>query len=59
MSVFNVIVCILAIFGMADVLAAIIVIAVLTRKGDDPHDDRHREEDEEQMEYLRRWREGR
>ena len=48
---------ILAIIGMAAILCAIILFVLLTRNGDVQDDDRHRQEDEEQMEYLRKWRE--
>ena len=48
---------ILAIIGMAAILCAIILFVLLARDGDVPDDDRHRQEDEEQMEYLRKWRE--
>ena len=48
---------ILAIIGMAAILFAIILFVLLARNGDVPDDDRHRQEDEEQMEYLRKWRE--
>ena len=43
---------ILAIIGMAAILCAIILFVLLAREGDVPDDDRHRQEDEEQMEYL-------
>ena len=48
---------ILAIIGIAAILCAIILFVLLARDGDVPDDDRHRQEDEEQMEYLRKWRE--
>ena len=48
---------ILAIIGMAAILCAIVLFVLLARDGDVPDDDRHRQEDEEQMEYLRKWRE--
>lgn len=48
---------ILAIIGMASILCAIITFVILTRNGDVPDDERHRLEDEEQAEYLRKWRE--
>jgi len=48
---------ILAIIGMAAILCAVITFVLLARSGDVPDDDRHRLEDEEQMEYLRKWRE--
>lgn len=47
---------ILAIIGVAAILCAVITFVLLTRNGDVPDDDRHRLEDEEQMEYLRKWR---
>lgn len=47
---------ILAIIGMASILCAIITFVILTRNGDVPDDERHRLEDEEQAEYLRKWR---
>lgn len=48
---------ILAIIGMASVACAVITFVLLARSGDVPDDDRHRLEDKEQMEYLKRWRE--
>ena len=48
---------ILAIIGMAAVLCAIILFVLLARNGDVPDDERHREEDEEQLEWIRKWRE--
>ena len=48
---------ILAIIGIAAILIAIILFVLLTRNGDVQDYDRHRQEDEEQMEYLRKWRE--
>lgn len=48
---------ILAIIGMAAILCAVITFVLLARNGDVPDDERHRLEDEEQMEYLRKWRE--
>lgn len=54
---FNYLVGILAIVGMAAILCAIITFVLLARSGDVPDDDRHREEDEEQLEWIRKWRE--
>lgn len=48
---------ILAIIGMAAILCAIILFVLLARNGDVPDDERHREEDEEQLEWIRKWRE--
>lgn len=48
---------ILAIIGMAAILCAIILLVLLARNGDVPDDERHREEDEEQLEWIRKWRE--
>ena len=48
---------ILAIIGLAAILCAIITFVLLTRNGDVPDDERHREEDEEQLEWIRKWRE--
>lgn len=48
---------ILAIIGIAAILCAIILFVLLARNGDVPDDDRHREEDEEQLEWIRKWRE--
>ena len=49
---------ILAIIGVAAIVCAVITFVLLARSGDVPDDDRHRLEDEEQMEYLRKWREA-
>lgn len=48
---------ILAIVGMAAILCAVITFVLLARSGDVPDDERHKLEDEEQAEYLRKWRE--
>lgn len=48
---------ILAIIGLAAILCAIITFVLLARSGDVPDDERHREEDEEQLEWIRKWRE--
>ena len=48
---------ILAIIGMASVACAVILVWALARHGTEPDDEWHRLEDEEQMEYLRKWRE--
>lgn len=48
---------ILAIIGLAAILCAVITFVLLARSGDVPDDDRHREEDEEQLEWIRKWRE--
>lgn len=48
---------ILAIIGMAAILCAVITFVLLARSCDVPDDDRHREEDEEQLEWIRKWRE--
>lgn len=56
LQVWHIIVCILAIIGMASVACCIIVAWMLARSGESD-DERHRQEDEEQMEYLRKWRE--
>lgn len=56
MSVWNIIVGVLAIIGMASVACCVIVAWMFTRSGE-PDDERHRLEDEEQLEYIRKWRE--
>ncbi len=48
---------ILAIIGMAAILCAVITFVLLARSGDVPDDERHRQEDEEQLEWIRKWRE--
>ena len=48
---------ILAIIGIAAILCAIILFVLLARNGDVPDDERHRQEDEEQLEWIRKWRE--
>ena len=48
---------ILAIIGVAAILCAVITFVLLARSGDVPDDDRHRLEDEEQIEYIKRWKE--
>lgn len=48
---------ILAIIGVAAILCAVITFVLLARSGDVPDDERHREEDEEQLEWIRKWRE--
>ena len=48
---------ILAIIGMAAILCAVITFVLLARSGDVPDDERHRQEDEEQLEWLRKQRE--
>ncbi len=55
---FEFLVVILAIIGVAAILCAVITFVLLARSGDVPDDDRHRLEDEEQAEYLRKWREA-
>ncbi len=48
---------ILAIIGMAAILCAVITFVLLARSGDVPNDERRRQEDEEQLEWIRKWRE--
>lgn len=48
---------ILAIVGLAAIVCAVITFVLLARSGDVPDDERHREEDEEQLEWIRRWNE--
>lgn len=54
---FEFLIAILAIIGVAAILCAVITFVLLTRSGDVPDDERHREEDEEQLEWIRRWNE--
>lgn len=55
--IITIIIGILAIIGMASVACAVILVWALARNGTEPDDEWHRLEDEEQMEYLRKWRE--
>lgn len=55
--IFDCILAILGFLGLAAIMLAIIIIVYLTRNGDVPDDERHREEDEEQLEWIRKWRE--
>ena len=48
---------ILAIIGMAAIACAVILVWTLARHGTEPDDEWHRLEDQEQMEYLQKWRE--
>lgn len=57
-KMFGIIVRVFIIFGLVDMCTAFILIAIMSRRGSDPHDDRHREENEEQIEYLRKRREN-
>lgn len=56
MSIWSIIIGALAVIGMASVTCCVIVVWTLSRKGEDPDDEWHRLEDEEQIEYLRKWR---
>lgn len=56
MNIWNIIICVLAIIGMASVACCIMIAWMFARSGE-PNDERHRMEDEEQLEYLRKWKE--
>lgn len=56
--VINIIIGVLAVLGLGALCCAIMVAMAFARSCDTDEDiDRHRQEDEEQMEYLRKWRE--
>ena len=57
MHVISIIFGILAVIGMASIACCIIIVWMLSHGEEEPYDDRQRMEDEEQMEYLRKWRE--
>ncbi len=55
--IITIIIGILAIIGMASVACAVILFWVVSHGEGRPDDEWHRLEDEEQVEYLRKWRE--
>lgn len=58
MMVWNILVCILSIIGLATLCCGIMLAVAFARSNETDEDlDRHRQEDEEQIEYLKRWKE--